>query len=177
MPPHGFSCSSLAFHSVIFSSDIAWPIWTKICMNLYIRSPTKIHHFVMILQKQNKAAMGNSCFWLSEHFNIVCQTTVLYNLFHNSNDVCEVLYKDSSYNLVLIQYKRLLNVIYDTKTNISLTLIYLWHKNKHLPHILLRNIPCNSQLNCRIYRQTGQDENNMSSLKGGNIDIVYNHLV
>jgi hypothetical protein len=90
--------------------------------------------------------VGNSCFWLSEHFNIVCQTTVLYNLFHNSNDVCEVSHKDSSYNLVLIQYKRLLNVIYDTKTNISLTLIYLWHKNKHLPHILLRNIPCNSHL-------------------------------
>lgn len=107
----------------------------------YLSTINGVYGF-LILQNKIMAAMGNSCFWLAENFNIVCQATVLYNMFYSSNDVCEIPYKDSPFNLVLIQYKRLLNIIYDTEINNSLASFYLWHKNKHLPHILLRNIPC-----------------------------------
>ena len=49
---------------------------------------------------KNKATIGNSCFWLAEIFKIFSQTTI-------TKDVCEVLDKYSSFNLVLIWLNRI----------------------------------------------------------------------
>ena len=73
------TCSLLlTFHILIISFETTGPIRTKLCRN-------------------------DVCFWLSATWTTFSESTDPNELLHNTNDVCEVLYKQYSFILILVK--------------------------------------------------------------------------